>query len=108
MFPFDVLSVAGRPLLDNARPLTDPSPAPARTNGAAVIGSQDLERQLALVQAGVVDPLAGLFGPGSLTWRIEREAILFLAAGRALLLQLAHPAIAAAVGDNSRALVDPL
>jgi uncharacterized protein (DUF2236 family) len=43
-----------------------------------------------------------------MTWRVNREAILFLAAGRALLLQLAHPWIAAAVADHSGALTDPI
>jgi uncharacterized protein (DUF2236 family) len=37
-----------------------------------------------------------------MTWRVNREAILFLAAGRALLLQLAHPWVAAAVADIQR------
>jgi len=42
------------------------------------------------------DPDAGLFGPDSVTWRIDREAFLLLGAGpRALLMQVAHPAIAA-------------
>jgi|HubBroStandDraft_6_1064221.scaffolds.fasta_scaffold475284_2 hypothetical protein len=36
---------------------------------------------------------------------MNREAILFLAAGRALLLQLAYPWIAAAVADHSGAAV---
>jgi uncharacterized protein (DUF2236 family) len=39
---------------------------------------------------------------------MNREAILFLAAGRALLLQLAHPWVAAAVADHSKALTDPV
>ena len=43
-----------------------------------------------------------------MTWRMNREAILFLAAGRALLLQLAHPWVAAAVAEHSKALTDPV
>jgi uncharacterized protein (DUF2236 family) len=39
---------------------------------------------------------------------MNREAILFLAAGRALLLQLAHPWVAAAVAEHSKALTDPV
>jgi uncharacterized protein (DUF2236 family) len=42
------------------------------------------------------------------TWRIDREAIIFLGAGRALLLQLAHPWIAAAVAEHSRTFADPI
>src|SRR5262249_55445341 len=53
-------------------------------------------------------PCAGVFGPASLTWRVDREAALFLGAGRALLLQLAHPWVAAAVARHSTALSDPI
>ena len=54
------------------------------------------------------DPAAGLFGPGSLTWRLDREAFLLLGAGpRALLLQVAHPAVAAGVADHSTFRADP-
>jgi uncharacterized protein (DUF2236 family) len=41
-------------------------------------------------------------------WRIDREAAIFLGAGRALLLQLAHPWVAAAIAEHSRALDDPI
>lgn len=67
-----------------------------------------LTEQLALIRARAISPVAGVFGPASVTWRMNREAILFLAAGRALLLQLAHPWIAAAVADHSKALDDPI
>jgi uncharacterized protein (DUF2236 family) len=43
-----------------------------------------------------------------MTWRIDREAVIFLGAGRALLLQLAHPWIAAAVAEHSRTFADPI
>jgi uncharacterized protein (DUF2236 family) len=48
-------------------------------------------------------PQAGpwLLPPGSITWRIGREAVLLLGGGRALLLQLAHPAVAAGVAEHS-------
>jgi uncharacterized protein (DUF2236 family) len=49
----------------------------------------------------------GLFGPGSVTWRVNREAVLLLGGGRALLLQVAHPSVAAAVSAHSRYDVDP-
>lgn len=56
----------------------------------------------------LTDPAAGLFGPGSLTWRLDREAFLLLGAGpRALLLQVAHPAVAAGVDDHSAFRTDP-
>jgi uncharacterized protein (DUF2236 family) len=43
-----------------------------------------------------------------MTWCVNREAALFLGAGRALLLQLAHPWIAAAIADHSRTMMDPI
>jgi uncharacterized protein (DUF2236 family) len=43
----------------------------------------------------------GLFGPDSLAWRVNGEAVLLLGGGRALLMQLANPAVAAAVADHS-------
>jgi uncharacterized protein (DUF2236 family) len=69
---------------------------------------EDLERQLEVVRALAPGKKAGVFGPDSLTWRIDREALTFLGAGRALLLQLAHPWVAAAIVEHSRTLGDPI
>jgi uncharacterized protein (DUF2236 family) len=64
---------------------------------------------LAAVRAAAPpDPRAGAFGPDSLMWRIAREALLFFGAGRAALLQLAHPWVAAAIAARSRVLSDPI
>lgn len=50
----------------------------------------------------------GLYGPGSQAWRLNREALLLLGAGpRALLLQIAHPAVAAGVDEHSDFRADP-
>jgi uncharacterized protein (DUF2236 family) len=52
--------------------------------------------------------VAGLYGPASEAWRLNREAMLLLGAGpRALLLQIAHPAVAAGVNDHSDFRADP-
>ncbi len=67
-----------------------------------------LERRLIAVRAAAVGPVEGIFGPASVTWRVDREAITFLGAGRALLLQLAHPWVAAAIAEHSRAGADPI
>ena len=75
---------------------------------SATVGSEDFERQLQLVRAFAPGEMEGVFGPDSLTWRIDREALTFLGAGRALLLQLAHPWVAAAIVDHSRTLCDPI
>jgi uncharacterized protein (DUF2236 family) len=73
-----------------------------------IVTDAALEQQLELVRSSAVSPLAGIFGPASMTWQINREAVVFLAAGRALLLQLAHPWIAQAVADHSDALSEPI
>jgi len=50
---------------------------------------------------------SGLFGPGSLMWRVNREGALLLGGGRALLLQVAHPLVAAGVAQHSNYAEDP-
>jgi uncharacterized protein (DUF2236 family) len=53
-------------------------------------------------------PDPGIYGPDSEAWRLNREAMLLLGAGpRALLLQIAHPAVAAGVNDHSDFRTDP-
>jgi uncharacterized protein (DUF2236 family) len=52
--------------------------------------------------------IEGLYGPASEAWRLNREAMLLLGAGpRALLLQLAHPLVAAGVAEHSDFRGDP-
>jgi uncharacterized protein (DUF2236 family) len=43
----------------------------------------------------------GLTGPGSVTWRVSRERVVPSGGLSALLLQLAHPPVAAGVADDS-------
>jgi uncharacterized protein (DUF2236 family) len=50
----------------------------------------------------------GLFAPESIFRRVNREAVLLLGGQRALLLQLAHPLVAAGVADHSDFLAHPL
>jgi uncharacterized protein (DUF2236 family) len=50
---------------------------------------------------------SGVFGPGSMTWRVNREGVLLLGGGRALILQVAHPLVAAGVSDHSSYREDP-
>ena len=50
----------------------------------------------------------GFYGPASEAWRLNREAMLLLGAGpRALLLQIAHPLVAAGVAEHSDFRSDP-
>lgn len=73
-----------------------------------MVSENDLELALDKVRADAAGPVAGVFGPASVTWRIDREAVIFLGAGRALLLQLAHPWVAAAIAEHSKTLADPI
>src|SRR6202451_1569566 len=52
------------------------------------------------------EPRDGFFGPGSVTWLVNRESAVFLGAGRAALLQLAHPWVAVARPHHSTLLND--
>lgn len=49
----------------------------------------------------------GLFGPGSVTWRVHEEPILMLGGIRALFLQALHPRAIAGVVQNSDYKTDP-
>jgi uncharacterized protein (DUF2236 family) len=50
---------------------------------------------------------AGLFGPGSLAWRIDREVMVLAGGSCALLMQAAHPVVAAGVFEQSTYATDP-
>lgn len=78
------------------------------TGPSAIVSEADLDDALTFVRSGSAGGSAGLFGPSSVIWRIDREAAVFLGAGRALLLQLAHPWVATAITRHSRALGDPI
>jgi uncharacterized protein (DUF2236 family) len=50
---------------------------------------------------------AGLFGPGSVSWRIDRELVVLAGGSCALLMQAAHPVVAAGVVQHSTYATDP-
>jgi uncharacterized protein (DUF2236 family) len=50
----------------------------------------------------------GILGPDSLAWRLLRERVLLAAGPAALLLQVAHPLVAAGVAAHSDFRTDPL
>jgi uncharacterized protein (DUF2236 family) len=54
-----------------------------------------------------LDESRGLFGPGSVSWRIDREVFVLAGGSCALLMQAAHPAVAAGVADHSTYRTDP-
>jgi uncharacterized protein (DUF2236 family) len=56
----------------------------------------------------VVTMKGQFFSPDSVIWRVDREMVLLLAGGRALLMQIAHPKVAAGVAEHSHFQKDPL
>ncbi len=73
-----------------------------------LVEPRDLERSLRSLRDEISDPRAGLFGPGSMVWEVARESAVFLGAGRAALLQLAHPYVGTAVPEHSVTRDDPV
>ena len=72
------------------------------------VEKDDLERHLAMLMGRIGDPRAGLYGPGSVSWDVNREGIVMLGGGCAALMQLAHPFVAHAVDQHSNTKSDPV
>jgi uncharacterized protein (DUF2236 family) len=81
---------------------------PLKEDDVALVSRADSEALMAAATAYATDPRGGIFGPNSIAWKINREAALFLGAGRAALLQLAHPWVATALKQHSTVLADPI
>jgi uncharacterized protein (DUF2236 family) len=64
-------------------------------------GTDPLQRHRLAVRGRLLHSEHVRAGPDSITWRINREVVVVAGWGRAILLQLAHPAIAAGVHDHS-------
>ncbi|MFT3772024.1 MAG: oxygenase MpaB family protein [Minicystis sp.] len=73
-----------------------------------IVSRPEIARLIEQAKAQAASPEHGLFGPESATWRIARESVVFLGAGRAALLQLAHPYIAHAIAQHSETTRDPI
>ena len=67
----------------------------------AEAGTDRLERHRAAVRARLLRGDHLRAGPESISWKVNREVIVIAGWARAILLQLAHPAIAAGVHDHS-------
>jgi uncharacterized protein (DUF2236 family) len=89
------------------REVLTPRPA-AKTTPSSLVTRQDLEAQFTALRHVTRDPQAGIFGPASVSWKLNREAAVFLGAGRAALLQLAHPWVTHALNQHSNTLNDPI
>lgn len=61
-----------------------------------------LDECLALARTRAAGETEGLFGPGSAMWRYTREVAVPFVGMRAVMLQIAHPAVASAGVGNSR------
>jgi uncharacterized protein (DUF2236 family) len=64
-------------------------------------GADSLQRHRAAVRERLLRSDHVRAGPDSVTWKVNREVIVVAGWGRAILLQLAHPAVAAGVHDHS-------
>ncbi len=80
----------------------------AKLSPASLVTRQNLEAQLSALRRAARDPQAGIFGPASVSWKLNRESAVFLGAGRAALLQLAHPWVTHALHQHSNTLNDPI
>ncbi len=91
-------------MLDSARQLIDAY----RDRIVAVAASPFAHADYALARTMDYDGDPGLFGPGSVTWRIIGDVSGFVGGIRALLVQAAHPEVVAGVSDHSSYREDPL
>ena len=72
------------------------------------VSKSESESLIAGIERGTGDARAGIFGPDSMSWKINRESALFLGAARAALLQLAHPWVATALEQHSSLMAQPI
>jgi uncharacterized protein (DUF2236 family) len=49
----------------------------------------------------------GNYGPGSVSWKVNREWLVMLGGTRAVLMQIAHPLVALGVSNHSSYMTDP-
>ena len=86
----------------------NPSSASHDRQQSGHVSRSDSDRLIASIERHSADPRAGIFGPASISWKINRESALFLGAGRAALLQLAHPWVATALQQHSSLMNKPI
>ena len=89
--------------IDQLVPRTGEAPLPRW------IDDQDFCKQLFKVHGAIPDSRIGLYGPDSMMWRLTaRVTPAAMGAGRALLMQTAHPWITAGIDEHSIVRYDPL
>jgi uncharacterized protein (DUF2236 family) len=57
--------------------------------------------------SAAIHEAAGMFGPNSMAWRVDREVVVLAGGSCALLMQAAHPVVAAGVVEHSTYATDP-
>ena len=72
------------------------------------ITREDLQGRLEDMSKRVLDSRVGLYGPESMSWRVNRHTSVMMGAGCANLLQLAHPWVSQAIDQHSQTQTDPL
>ena len=82
--------------------------AKTRRERGEELSAADLQRLQEAVGRSDVDLTRSVHGPGSVTWRVNREVALLAGGGCALMLQVAHPLVAAGVARYSNFKQDPL
>jgi uncharacterized protein (DUF2236 family) len=80
----------------------------ANSGDAQYVSGSESDALIAALELSTRNPRAGVFGPSSTSWKINRESALFLGAGRAALLQLAHPWVATALDQHSHVMERPV
>lgn len=72
------------------------------------VSNKDRARLRYALGRGAVALDRSLLGPGTVTWEVNREAVLLAGGGCALLMQVAHPLVAAGVAEHSNFRERPL
>src|SRR5690606_8087505 len=73
------------------------------------VNSKDFCEQLVKIHGETVNSKHGLFGPDSMMWELNRYFLpAGFGAGRALLLQIAHPWVTAGIDEHSEVRNDPI
>jgi uncharacterized protein (DUF2236 family) len=72
------------------------------------VSDEEFEQTLHDLEQEITNPVAGVYGPTTKLWEVNREAIVFLGGGRAALLQTAHPFVAHGVDQHSKTKTQPL
>jgi uncharacterized protein (DUF2236 family) len=63
--------------------------------------SDSFEQHRAAARARLRDSDARRAGPGSISWKVNREIVVVAGWGRAILLQIAHPLVASGIDEHS-------